>query len=145
MVSASISSCAGLAPASEVEAIVERDGVDVQLIPAAYREVYFSPATSNERHCRAPDPDFTVQAGENITLGATLPSGDADSVGLGSTQTATTLGGRTSSVLITRELMYRACELSSNINADSEGTLAIYKSFIDAIERIVSKDTPATN
>jgi hypothetical protein len=144
MVSSLISGCASLAPASDVEKVVERNGVDVLLIPAAYREVYFSPSSSNERHCRAPDPDFTVEAGETLNLGATLAAGNAENAELGTTQTATTLGGRTAAVLITRELMYRACELSSNINANSETTLDVYKQFIDAIERIASKGDPTT-
>jgi hypothetical protein len=145
MVSALISGCAGLAPGSEVVTLVERDGVDVQLIPAEYREVYFSPATSDERHCRAPNPDFTVQAGETLDLGVTMAAGASEKAGIGATQSATTLGGRTATVLITRELMYRACEMSSNINANSETTLEIYKSFIDAIERITSKDNSEIN
>jgi hypothetical protein len=134
-----ISGCAGLvsAPGTTEQELVERDGIDVALIPAAYREVYFSPSTSNERHCRAPDPDFSVQQSDKLSV--SLPTNGGESMGGGETQTGLNLGGRTQTVLITRELMYRACELAANINADADTSIAIYDKFLQAIQALADK------
>lgn len=138
-----LSGCASFAPGSDEMQIEERDGVSVLLIPAEYREVYFSPASSLERHCRAPGPDFTVQASEGISLNMSDPAlGDAKGgVGYDSGQAALGLGGRSVDVLITRELLYRACELSSNVKADKKMTISIYKLFLQTIERIAKVQT----
>jgi hypothetical protein len=134
-----ISGCSTTAPGSSIEHLVERDGVDVGLIPATYREVYFSPATSTERHCRAPAPDFTVQQSDQLNL--SMPMNGGESIGGGENQTGLTLGGRSPTVLITRELMYRACELTANINADSETTVAIYATFLQALGNITQQQS----
>jgi hypothetical protein len=46
-------------------------------------------------------------------------------------------------VLISRELMYRACELSLNINADTALTLQIYERFLRSLEEIAKHQTGA--
>lgn len=126
----------GAAPGTTEQQLVERDGVDVALIPAIYREVYFKPSTSTDRHCRAPDPDFSIQQNDQLSLA--LPGYGSENIGGGETQTEQNLGGRTEKVLITRELMYRACELTSNINADSDTSTAIYDKFLRVIEALTN-------
>ncbi|MGK0267886.1 MAG: hypothetical protein ACI8Y3_000493 [Paraglaciecola sp.] len=134
-----ISGCSTMAPGTKIEQVVERNGVSLELIPASYREVYFSPASSDERHCRAPGPDFTVQQSDQLNL--SLPANGGESLGGGENQTGLSLGGRTPIVLITRELMYRACELSANINANGETSVAIYATFIQAIKDITQQQS----
>jgi hypothetical protein len=51
------------------------------------------------------------------------------------------LGGRNPAVLITRELLYRACELSNNLNLSKEETLAVYYRFLDASLTIAKVQT----
>ena len=137
LVSLILSGCAGLQPpGSKPETLVERDGVDIAIIPASYREVYLAPRNSNERHCRSPDPDFTVQSSEKLTLSDSVAGSHSDDVGFGEGQAAMTLGGRTSTLLIARELMFRACELASNVDADTETTRAIYTEFLEAIKAL---------
>ncbi len=140
--SLTLAGCANLgsAPGVDVKTLHERDGSDVILIPADYRETFFMSDSEGERHCRAPDPDFTVQSSTKIGLGVTTAL-EGDEVGSGSGQAALTLGGRSPALLITRELMYRACELSSNIAADGETTVAIYDKFLQAIESISAQQS----
>jgi hypothetical protein len=130
-----LSACAS-APGGQTKQLAERDGVDVLLIPAAYREAYFSSTTSPDRHCRAPDPDFTVQ--QNDQLNITLPANGNESLGAGDTQTEVNLGGRTEKVVLTRELMYRACELVANINADTATSIEIYTKFLQVLQVLVN-------
>lgn len=135
--------CSTMAPGTQVKKLDERGRVEVELIPASYREVYFSPAKSDERHCRAPDPDFTVQQSDQLT--AALPASSGASLTGGENQTGLSLGGRTETLLITRELMYRACELSANINADAETTIAVYASFLSSIQDITKSSSNNSN
>ncbi len=128
-----------MAPGTKVEKVVERSGVNLELIPASYREVYFSPASSDERHCRAPDPDFTVQQSDQLNL--SIPANGGESLGGEENQTGLSLGGRTPTVLITRELMYRACELAANIKANGERSVAIYATFLQAIKDIAQQSS----
>jgi len=136
-----LSGCAGIAPGSKVELEHEKGDIDIQLLPADYREAYFIPKRSNFLHCRAPGPDYTVQASEGVNLGMGAAGVGKESLGAGENQSGLSLGGRSADVLITRELMYRACELASNINADPKTTLAIYERFLKAIERIAKTQT----
>lgn len=137
-----ISGCSLMStPGSDVETLYERNGTDIILIPASYREAYFTKPASGERHCRAPDPDFTVQSSEGVSLSDALASTASESVSLGGGQAAMSLGGRSPDLLITRELMYRACELASNINADEDTTIKIYTQFLKTIENISQSQT----
>lgn len=86
LVSLILSGCAGLQPpGSKVETLVERDGVDLILIPASYREVYLAPRNSNERHCRSPDPDFTVQSSDQLTLSDSVAGSNSDDIATAAT------------------------------------------------------------
>ncbi len=130
--------CATFAPASKTEKVIERDGVSALLIPSEYRDVYFIPKGSRERHCRAPGPDFSVEAsdGVNLGLGSPVPGMGKGSVGFDSGQAALSLGGRSADVLLTRELMYRACELTANLNSNNKESKEIYYRFLKTIERL---------
>jgi hypothetical protein len=75
-----------------------------------------------------------VQQSDQLNL--SIPANGGESLGGGGNQTGLSLGGGTPTVLITRELMHRACELAANINADSENSVAIYATFLQAIKDI---------
>lgn len=48
------------------------------------------------------------------------------------------LGGRSAAVLITRELLYRACELSLNLNMDTQSTLDFYLKALEVVKAIAT-------
>lgn len=132
-----ISGCAGITPEPEKEGkIYERDGVSTLLIPAETREVYFKDSRSFERHCRAPGPDVSIQSSSGISLGASI-IGKSDEISETNGQSGLALGGRDPAVLLTRELMYRACELTSNLNANQKTTLYIYNRFLRTVEKSI--------
>jgi hypothetical protein len=138
MLSLALASCSSMKGVGEETKVMhERDGIDVVLIPESYVATYFTSEISGERHCRAPEPDVTIQSSEGISLG----DGAGDSIGFNDGEAAIALAGRSPSLLLTRELMYRACELTSNLNTDEEATIAIYEKFLEAITQISTTET----
>lgn len=137
--------CAALAPPPS-GTLFERGGVSVLAIPDTVRETYFNDPQSAERHCRAPSADSVVAATDSISLDAptaAAAAASAHAISLGASNSALALGGRNPAVLIARELLYRACELTSNLDLPPDKTLAVYERFLLAIERISEKQTGA--
>ncbi len=114
-----LSSCASMGLPKE-GTIFERKGVSVLLIAPEMRDVYFNDPSSLERHCRAPGPDVSIESSSGVSLGVSI-AGDADKISDGSSQAGLALGGRNPAVLITRELMYRACELIIQPQREQKG------------------------
>ena len=95
-----------------------------------------------ERYCAARPGDVADTRSVGGSLGASAAS-TGEGISEESSQGALALGGRSPAVLIVREMMYRACELSLNLNAGSDQTLKIYKMFMDEMKEITSKQTGA--
>jgi len=123
--------------------LFERDGVSVFSIPEGLRETYFADPKSFERHCRAPSPDVSITSSEGVSFSGLPIGGTGGGVGEDSAQGAVTLGGRDPAVLITRELMYRACELANNLKLSEKETLKLYRDTLDAIVKISGAQTGA--
>jgi len=87
---------------------------------------------SLEKFCAARESDAISAQQTGISLGFGV-GGTKENVGTTSGSGALSLGGRDPLVLITRELMYRVCELSLNHNLSKEETLSLYKHFLDKL------------
>lgn len=124
----------GSAPATQ---LFKRDGIDIISESASRRETFFKDRNTTERFCRAPGPDFAVTASEGVSIA--VPGGQ--SVGEDAGKGALGLGGRNPEVLLAREMLFRACELSLNINADPKTTRDIYERFLQSIEKIATSQT----
>lgn len=135
-----LSGCAAISPPPQ-GTLFERDGVSMVVIPGGSRETYFSDAKSMERHCRAPSPDVSVTASEGVSF--SMPSLTGKGMGLNedASSGSLSLGGRNPAVLITRELLYRACELSNNLNLPSDQALSLFRDTMDAIVRVSAGQT----
>ncbi len=122
--------------------LFDRDGVDIVTTNSSRQMVMIKDRVSTERFCRGPEPDSSLATSGSVSLTMPFATG-AKSVGGQKQQESLALGGRNPAVLITRELLYRACELSMNINADPEKTLAIYREFLEIAEKIAATQTQA--
>lgn len=91
---------------------------------------------SNERICAERLGDVAEGRSSGVGFGF-----GSESVKEDSGSTAVALGGRNPAVLITRELMYRACELSINLNLTKEETLKVYYKFLDATLEVSKTQT----
>lgn len=137
-----LSGCAALKPAPEGK-VFERDGVSMVVVPSGSRETYFSDPRSMERHCRAPSPDVSLTSSEGVSFQLPSPAGKGVGVGEDVSAGALGLGGRSPSVLISRELLYRACELSNNLNLPREQSLKLFQDVLTVIVKIAAEQTGA--
>lgn len=136
-----LSGCANSSPGSRrSETVIDRAGVDIVASDVTRQLTYLKERSSTERFCRGPGADAVTTASQGVSAQVPLRG---SSVGLGeeSTNGAVDLGGRNPAVLIARELMYRACELASNTNADAATERQIYMQFLQAIATISKGQT----
>lgn len=120
-------------------AIYDRQGLDFLVEDASKKTTIIKDNNSLERFCRSPNPDFASGTSSSVTLGLT----HGPSIGTGSGVAIDALGGRSPAVLLTRELMYRACELALNLNANEALTKEIYWKFLSTIEFALKNQTGA--
>lgn len=135
-----LSGCAALMPAPDGK-IFERGGVSMVVVPSGSRETYFSDPKSLERHCRAPSPDVSLTSSEGVSFNVPSPVGGGVGVGEDASTGALGLGGRSPAVLISRELLYRACELANNLNLPREQSLKLFQDVLAVIVKIAAAQT----
>jgi hypothetical protein len=84
---------------------------------------------------------------KGMSIAGLMPSASSGTNSLTESQgfSATTLGGRTPSVLSTREILYRICEMTSNLQLNSEDTVKAYLSALDKITEIIKAQNAANN
>ena len=132
-----LSGCVSFQPNTSKHAVVDRNGLDIVIEDGSKKATIFKDVGSTERYCRTPNPDFAAVKGGSFAI----PTGIGTSVGASDSSAVDSLGGRSPAVLITRELMYRACELSLNVNADPDLTRAIYTQFLAIITVALTDQT----
>lgn len=91
------------------------------------------PAKSGDSICRTPAPDALADESDSTAL-----SFDGQSVGADQSFSVDGLGGRSPEVLIARELIYRLCQLSVNVQLSKEQALKIYGDTIGKITYMVN-------
>ena len=94
----------------------------------------------------APDATFneTVSEGASISMfnfGRSSPEKEVVSDGIKETQ----MVGRTPAVLVSREILYRVCELTGNRSLTNEETLKLYEKSIEAIVQLASQEMANTS
>lgn len=94
---------------------------------------YIKQHNSLSRICAETNADVSIT--DSVSLG--LKDTVGDGVSLGDGEGAVALGGRDPEVLIVRELMYRACELTLNSNLNAKDSAKVYGVTLDVLERIL--------
>jgi len=87
---------------------------------------------ARSRFCLDPAPDVAAGGSDSIALN----DGTADGISVSDQKSVVGLGGRTDLTLVTRELLYRACELLLNANLSPEDSLALYQETLRSILQI---------
>lgn len=106
-------------------------GIELLLQSPEHRVVVFKTPDDVEKICAAPQPDAVSTNSEGFTV-------NVQGEGLGGEQGtgAGILGGRDGAVLITRDLLYRTCEISLNYKLGKDEALALYRETLVAIQKI---------
>ena len=102
------------------------------------KNTYFKKGKNGLRICKEPDPDATATYADGLSVGDPFTGGQAsanNSVG------GVSLGGRNPEVLIARELLFRACELTLNLDANYNQSRHIYSEFLEAAKAISKTQT----
>lgn len=131
----SISGCSGM-PVATATDTMKVGGLELVSKTAEQEVIIFRTPDDKERFCIAPYPDAVPTFGDGVTL--SLPGrsiGDTNNIG------ADVLGGRSPSTLITRELLYRSCELAMNYQLDKGEAQALYRDTLSAIVKITTSQT----
>jgi hypothetical protein len=127
---------AGCAARAERTTSIQVDpGITALNFSADFRGVYIKRNGQVERLCAEPTTDVAASTSGGLTLGV-----GADQLGDTSSDSATALGGRDALVLITRELLFRACELALNTEASYEQSLALYQAALEMIKAIAPQE-----
>ena len=148
----SLGACTGMLPPERPEVdFAEHSGIDqanreiglqVLTIPEGQRVMLIKSPGDVERVCSPRESDEGMSVSEGLSL--SVPTG-AGSAGVGESvgDQAVALGHPTAIVQLARELLFRACELSLNLNADAAETREIYERFLATLEAIAPALVPA--
>ncbi len=83
--------------------------------------------------CSQNSADAAFDQGSNESLNASLPTGSSEGIGNQSSADDVEMSGRTPSLLMARELMYRSCEFAANYNLNKEDAQALYEKTLNLI------------
>ena len=108
--------------------IYERRGTDVIIEPNTGISIALTDAKFNDTFCVTSPPDIIVGKSNSFSLEDKGIKG-----GKSNTFAANDLGGRTPAVLISREILYRTCELISNLKLTKEQGIDVFKYSIQNI------------
>ena len=100
--------------------------------------------TSNEYFCDSRPSDVADTSVNNIGLSASTAGAREGIVG-GSSRGAIDLGGRSPAVLITREMMYRACEMIMNLHLNKKEALELYMETLSSVVKVAKFDSNSGN
>jgi hypothetical protein len=108
--------------------LFDRTGVDVVIEPITGNSFLLTDEKIKDQFCMTPPPDLTDSKNSSGSLSV---KGVSLSEGVGASVAA--LGGRSPAVLISREIMYRTCELYVNARMTKEESLSLFKSSLDRV------------
>ncbi|SFV89077.1 hypothetical protein MNB_SUP05-SYMBIONT-5-1426 [hydrothermal vent metagenome] len=119
----------------------ERTGISVVQSSPGSKFSIIKDGNNSQKFCAPREADFSFTSSKGFDL-AVL--GKGEEIGEKSTRGSLSLGGRDPAVLILRELVYRACELSVNSNSTKEQTVKIYKDFLHIARKMMQDQAKAT-
>ena len=142
-----LSACA--MPTRGVEVLkVNNSNTHAIVYPSDVRGAYFIEEGSNTKFCAEPAPDVALETLEKLTAKLTAskktPAGEDKSAEANFSPEFSAkvveLAGRTDLLLVAREMLYRACELSANNKISSAEVLVLYKNVTQLIGELATSD-----
>ena len=133
-------------------AVIGESGFDLVSYTGTTRGAYLWPDGHKRRVCAEPPPDLGLNTAREISANLkaaaqTLGNVAAPSIDAGGaaklTSAAIELAGRSQIVLLTREFLYRECELAANFDPSSDAykqLAAQYKEVLDVVVRLADAE-----
>ncbi len=128
-----LQSCVGAKGVRDKGKLYTREGTDVITIGVDRRVAFLRSNKEDDCQCLAPPPDAMLFSSFGMSLSSTLLKGTQEGIGEKSGSDIMALGGRTPLVLISRELMYRACEFTTNQKLSKVDAMKVYQDFLRTI------------
>jgi hypothetical protein len=141
--------CTVRQPQANVEVTTLPNGISIASYPADLRGAYIIPETvKNTKMCAEPVPDVALGSIEKISAelssafsGVTI---GADG-GYDLANNVVELAGRTQLLMLAREMLYRACEVSLNTPENPEVALELYQSAQQFLASIADSEQTKAN
>lgn len=111
--------------------VYDRQGIDVIIEPTTGTSFVLTDEKIRDQFCMAPPPDLNDSKNSSGSLSV---KGVSLSEGTGTSMTG--LGGRSPAVLISREIMYRTCELYVNGRMTKEESISLFKSSLNLVVEV---------
>ncbi len=127
-----LSACSASVPKPKM---INREGINPLVLTDDHKVTYFKQDGHRERICASREADAVATSQTGVSMGFTTLGG-TETIGEQSGRGELALGGRSPLVLITRELIYRACELTMNLNTDEKTSIEVYRMFLTSLAHI---------
>ncbi|MEZ0191189.1 hypothetical protein [Ralstonia solanacearum] len=111
----------------------------------ARRGAVILPKGDNYKYCAEQSPDVAVSLVNKVQADVKAQGVDIGSGQFESAAEVVALAGRTKTVLLARESLYRLCELSINNDLDAKTVNEMLKNITDMIGRIAQSDSDQAN
>jgi hypothetical protein len=118
------------------------DGIKVYSTSSDMQSSFLKSRKSGEHFCDSRMSDVADTESASVGLGASI-IGKSESINEGASRGALALGGRSPSVLITREVMYRTCEMIMNLELNKKEALDLYIQTLNLVKSVTQSDTAA--
>lgn len=130
-----LSACAGQPTQYMEPTVMEVKGLRIYNADSEHQTSFIKDHGSSERVCfsRGEDAVETGSSGLSGDLGFLNVSEDISN---SSNRGAVVLGGRDPAVLISREIFYRICELTINLNLDREEALKLFREAMEVSAKL---------
>lgn len=138
--------CSSLGTPEERATLFERNGTDLVVDHQNGISHTFKSINDADRGCRSPSPDVVMGSSNSFSESIPLKLMGSEQASESSQFDAAMLGGRSPSVLISREILFRGCELASNHQLSTDQALALFRDSLEKIAVIVQtmKQEPGT-
>jgi hypothetical protein len=116
------------------------DGIKIYSSTSDMQSSFLKSRNSGEHFCDSRMSDVADTESASVGLGVSVV-GKSESVNDGASRGAVSLGGRSPAVLITREVMYRTCEMVMNLDLNKKEALDLYIQTLNLVKSVAQSDT----
>jgi hypothetical protein len=134
----SVTGCSVTPPKPGITASL--DGIKIYSSTSDMQSSFLKSRNPGEHFCDSRMSDVANTESASVGLGVSVV-GKSENVNDGASRGAVSLGGRSPAVLITREVMYRTCEMVMNLDLNKKEALDLYIQTLNLVKNVAQSDT----